>query len=108
MIGFSNHAYFFPHLPVANLRPINPIYPAVTLGTYKVPFPEVIEPLTELYKSFTKETDIYGSRNLLNYPSFRAYVSNWFGFHAPESEHLQLHPEFAKAVMYVFYKNHHE
>lgn len=106
MIGFTNHAYYFPHLPVANLRPISKDFPTkVFHKPSTVPFPESIEILEKIYKDFVKTTDVYGSQNLLNYPSFRAYVSNYFGFHHPELEHMQLHPDFGNAVYYVYLKN---
>lgn len=104
MIGFSNHLYYFPHLPVANIRPIYPTFPTVThVHEASVP-PELEGPLNEMYDYFLQDTDVYGSRNLYNYPSFRAFVANYFSTHYPELEDVQLHSGFANAVMHTYHK----
>ena len=103
-VGFSNHLYYFPHLPVANVKPIYPQFPTVTHVPKSTLPPELEEELKIMFYSWIMDTDVYGSRNLYNLASWRAFVSNYFAQHLPDIEDVQLHSGFANAV----YKTYHE
>lgn len=102
MIGFSNHLYYFPHLPVANVRPIYPDFPKAPYVPKSTVPPGVEQALKDIFYFWATETDVYGSRNLYNYPSYRAYVSNYIAQFMPEIEDVQLHSGFADAVFATF------
>jgi len=98
MVGFSNHLYYFPHLPVANVKPIYPHFPKAPYVP-KSTLPDYVQQvLKDMFLLWATETDVYGSRNLYNYASWRAYVSNYIAQYMPDMEDVQLHSGFADAV----------